>query len=214
MAQRTCLVEGCDRPYHTRRVCFAHYVQARSEGRLASFTVDCSIDQCDLPRHAQGLCRSHYMKEWRLGNDLYRPLAPVEDRFWTYVHIIHPFGCWWWTGATANRGYSSFRYEGRSQPAHRVAWKLLVGPIPDGMELDHRCRNVLCVNPDHMRVVTHKVNSLAGYAPPAMNARKTHCIRGHEFTPENTGKTRNGRRCPTCHRERERERQRHKRLSD
>ena len=90
--------------------------------------------------------------------------------------------------------------------AHRVVYEILVGPIPVGLELDHLCRNRACVNPDHLEPVTTRTNLLRGYSPWACRARQTHCKRGHEFTPENTYGTGDGRRyCRTCRRAHHRE---------
>jgi hypothetical protein len=81
-------------------------------------------------------------------------------------------------------------------------WEHLVGPVPDGLELDHLCRNPGCVNPDHLEPVTHKENMLRGFNPSATNARKTHCHKGHFFDAENTYiATTGARRCRTCLRE-------------
>jgi hypothetical protein len=111
-------------------------------------------------------------------------------------------GCWNWTGPT-NRGYGKAHHEGRKMTAHRAVWMILRGPIPSGSDthLDHLCRNTLCVNPDHMEIVSRRENILRGESPYARNARKTHCDHGHEFTPDNTRiRTDGRRRCRTCHR--------------
>lgn len=98
--------------------------------------------------------------------------------------------CWLWTGATDSHGYGSFKLttpEGRfDRGAHRLVWIAFKGEVPEGLVLDHLCRVRHCVNPDHLRVVTQAENTLAGIGPAAINARKTHCKHGHEFTPENT----------------------------
>jgi hypothetical protein len=83
--------------------------------------------------------------------------------------------------------------------AHRLAYQLLVGPIPEGLVIDHLCRNPPCQNPAHMECVTHRENTLRGASPHAMNARKTHCKRGHEFTFQNTYVDAKGcRSCLAC----------------
>jgi hypothetical protein len=86
--------------------------------------------------------------------------------------------------------------------AHRVSYELHKGPIPEGLVIDHLCRVRHCVNPDHLRAVTHAVNILAGVGRGALHARKTHCVNGHEFTAENTRLCEGGRRrrCRTCDR--------------
>lgn len=93
------------------------------------------------------------------------------------------------------------------QPAHRVAWTLTHGPIPDAADIDHVCRVIACCNPDpkHLEPVTHRENLRRGQGASAINAKKTHCPQGHEYTPENTiirerdGYT--GRECRICARE-------------
>jgi hypothetical protein len=100
--------------------------------------------------------------------------------------------CWEWLGWRDRYGYGQFR----SRRAHRVVWERLVGPIPAGLTIDHRCRNHGCVNPDHMEPVTRRENGLRGFSPPALNARKELCHLGHPLS------SRNGRRhCPACVRE-------------
>lgn len=106
-------------------------------------------------------------------------------RFWRKVQKTE--GCWEWTGYRCERGYGSFSpSRGVTAYAHRIAFTQLRGPIPDRMDLDHLCRNTSCCNPDHLDAVPRRENILRGVGPAARNARKTHCIRGHEFTPENT----------------------------
>lgn len=128
----------------------------------------------------------------------------TEQRFWRFVNKDGPNGCWLWTGGKNSEGYGRARRDGRLQPAHRIAWELTRGEIPVGLTIDHLCRNTLCMNPDHMEPVTQRVNILRGNCVSARNAKKTHCNRGHAFTPENTATTtRNGaprRVCRTCKR--------------
>lgn len=123
----------------------------------------------------------------------------VEERFWAKVQRGGPTECWLWT-ASRSDGYGHFHVSRARMPAHRYAYELLVGPIPEGLILDHLCRVRHCVNPAHLEPVTSAENTLRGYGMPARNARKTHCKYGHEFTPENTRRTRLGRECRTCRR--------------
>jgi hypothetical protein len=134
-----------------------------------------------------------------------RRSTPVEPRFWAKVNKTET--CWLWTGAKdARRGYGSISVNGRSVGVHRVSYEMHKGPIPDGLEIDHLCRVRSCVNPDHLRAVTQRENTLAGTSFSAINAKRTECVNGHEFTPENTytyvrsdSATGNlGRLCRTC----------------
>ncbi len=133
----------------------------------------------------------------------------TEERFWTKVDRRSESECWEWLGAKSD-GYGRLKVDGRACRAHRFAYELLVGPIPDEMTLDHLCRNRACVNPAHLEIVTNKDNVLRGEGVTAENAIKTHCVHGHEFTDENTyviktGPKAGGRECRTCHRERKRD---------
>lgn len=91
---------------------------------------------------------------------------------------------------------------------HKVAYEYAYGPVPDGMVLDHICRTRACVNPDHLDVVTRGENVLRGYGPPAVNARKHSCVRGHAFSEENTYINGGKRNCRSCTAERARAKRR------
>lgn len=128
-----------------------------------------------------------------------------------------PFACWNWLRYIAPDGYGRVKHKGKNCPAHRVAYILTKGPISDDLAVDHLCRNRSCVNPEHLEAVTDKTNVLRGIGPAALNARKTHCKHGHEFTPENTRVYENregwARQCRECERNREKGRRRPPRVA-
>lgn len=106
--------------------------------------------------------------------------------------------CWLWLGHHDGR-YGKMSVGGVNTTAHRVGFKLLRGPVPDDLTVDHLCRNTICVNPAHMEVVTSVENVMRGASGPASNARKTRCIHGHEFSAANTYVAPDGHRsCRTC----------------
>lgn len=106
----------------------------------------------------------------------------LKDRF-LLRRIVYSNGCWGWTSRRpAKNGYNYLN----NQLAHRIAYELYKGRIPDGLTLDHLCRHRWCVNPDHLEAVTNRENILRGTGASARNAIKTVCKWGHPFTPENT----------------------------
>ncbi len=138
--------------------------------------------------------------------------SPAE-RFWPKVDK-RPGGCWLWTGAVLRNGYGYFglscvRSAPKSILAHRWAYIDANGEPPEGLVIDHLCRVRTCVNPAHMEPVTQQVNLLRGVGPALRRAHFaaiTHCVHGHEYTPENTYRNkRDGRRsCKECSRIRQR----------
>lgn len=134
-----------------------------------------------------------------------KPRTPVEQRFWGKVDRRGPGECWLWLASKTGSGYGQIGVDGsRALMAHRVAYELLVGPIPAGLHLDHLCRVPACVNPAHLEPVTPYENARRS---PLTGAGKTHCKRGHPFDEANTYVTPGGQRqCRTCRRDFDRRR--------
>lgn len=199
MGQRTCSVEGCDKKHFARGWCKGHYTRWLKHGELQAHIPLakkrwCSIKGCEAEVAGHGYCRHHYGR-WKYWGDPLGGQKTLEQRFWEKVSKDGPGGCWLWTANLSGGGYGNFHLDGRERVAHRLAYEWLVGPIPEGLDLDHLCRVRRCVNPAHLEPVTRRENVLRSpIAIAAQHARKTHCPAGHEYTPENTY-TYNGWRC-------------------
>lgn len=144
-----------------------------------------------------------------------RPPTPPIVRFTRRVDKVDD-GCWLWTGCLVTGGYGAFNDGKRQVNAHIWAYRHFIGEVPAGLTLDHTChsndltcvggpcRHRRCVNPNHLEPVTQRENTLRGRGLSAANAAKTHCKRGHAFTPTNTGRYidrfgRSHRVCRACH---------------
>lgn len=184
MAQGTCSVEGCTRPIKVvlRQLCAMHYHRWQRHG-----------DPTKVLR-----------KKEPYG-------ASAEQRFWAKVDKNGPIPahrpdlgpCWVWTASRLKFGHGSFgAVTGSTMLAHRFSYELLVGPIPEGLALDHLCVNPPCVNPAHLEPVTSEENTRRAFA---RFVDRTHCPAGHALTPENSYFRRPGRPlCKTCRREQHR----------
>jgi hypothetical protein len=132
-------------------------------------------------------------------------VRPVIDRFAERVALTDS-GCIEWLGASTGDGYAQIKLspsEGkRLVYVHRWSYQYHVGPIPEGLEIDHLCHNRACVNPDHLEAVTPRVNWLRSANPTSVNARKTRCIHGHPFAGKNLMVSADGKRryCRECRR--------------
>lgn len=172
---KPCTVEGCTRPKapgQGRRLCVeckatAHH-RRRTPGR-------CSIDGCDSPRLARGWCKRHDEHNRQYGTPYSRTL---RDRFDEKVDRdgpeFRPLGsCWLWTGTGTRSGYGQLfdAALGRHNYAHRVSYELHVGPIPDGLQIDHLCRRKPCVNPRHLEPVTPAENTRRAFRAIAAEKR-------------------------------------------
>ena len=130
-------------------------------------------------------------------------LLESYPRFWSKVQFDSIDKCWLWQ-ACISKGYGHFVHNDKQQPAHRVAYMLLIGDTPDGLVADHLCRVRHCVNPWHLEFVTNKENVLRGTGLTAKSAKMTHCKKGHAFDEQNTYLYHGHRHCKTCALERQR----------
>lgn len=120
-----------------------------------------------------------------------------DRRFWKRINKTNT--CWLWMGSHTVAGYGIVMRKGRIIYAHRVSYEMVNGPIPKGLEIDHMCNTPVCVNPAHLRAVTHRENIMRSN-PGGFNAAKKHCPKGHEYSPENTYVYKGRRNCRACHR--------------
>lgn len=177
----------------------------------------CTVEGCDLATRRHRMCNKHATRFDRYG-DVGRGRVPYHsevERFWPKVEKTA--ACWLWVGAIGSGGYGNFYTEAsgssgsrkyRTVPAHRWSYEHLVGPVPEGLHLDHLCRNRACVNPVHLEPVTATENLRRGTGPSAVNGAATHCPLGHPYSEANTYRvpTTGWRQCRICRRETDRRR--------
>lgn len=170
---------------------------------------ECQIKGCDREHKAHGWCKLHYDRWKKNGHPLVTSVKrPTEktpkNRFYSYVSLPNEDGCMLWTGPTVG-GYGIFSIGYKRTYAHRMAYQLLVGPIPEGLQLDHvkawGCRSTLCVSPNHLEPVTPAENNRRSNSVGAINRKKTHCPEGHPYDEANTRIYKGGRYCRACRRE-------------
>lgn len=126
-------------------------------------------------------------------------------RFWSKVseREVGNLVCWEWMAGVRGKSphtYGCFWVLGDTKKAHRVAYEMVYGLIPEGLEIDHLCHNTLCVNPDHLEPVTHLENVRRGNA--RLNGLRgqnlTHCVKGHKFDEDNVYRWHGRRHCIAC----------------
>lgn len=164
----------------------------------------CSAASCDRDAATKvGMCLKHYKRWKRRGTT--HDVTP-EERFFAYIQPVAKWdACWIWVNSKQVGGYGRFSVGKTLHLAHRWSYEFFRAEIPDGLNIDHLCSTPACVNPWHLEPVTQRVNLHRSRNHVGENARKTHCIRGHEFNEANTYLTREGRRhCKPCARIRDR----------
>jgi hypothetical protein len=187
----------------SRGLCRPCWLRMKAAGRLDEFPVAerpaCAVDECGVAAYANGYCGRHY----RLLRKYGKPYGPTEeDRFWPKVDTsAGPDECWPWAATRRPDGYGLFRFDGRMGRAHRFSHLRFIGPIPDGYEVDHLCKNPPCVNPAHLEAVPPIVNNYRSDSWAGRHQRATHCPQGHPFDDANTYRPPSGgRQCRTCRR--------------
>ncbi|WP_080400140.1 HNH endonuclease signature motif containing protein [Enterobacter hormaechei] len=115
----------------------------------------CSVNSCERPAHCKSMCQMHYLRLYKTGS--LEAKSPL-DRLSSKYMVDDSTGCWNWLAYINPDGYGMFKHKGMMTLAHKASYEILVKNVPDGFELDHLCHNRKCVNPKHLRVVTHTVN--------------------------------------------------------
>lgn len=251
LTHRECSEEACDRPARARGLCTKHYQRLKSSGdpNLVRTTAktgplpSCSVPDCssEARNHTSPFCEKHYSRNKRHGSPdvILKDHTPAVERWKTSYEIDPKTGCWKWTGrGNTRKGGYGLVSDGAAQssiPAHVFVYEQVVGPVPEGMELDHLCNDKGCVNPQHLEPVTRSENArrihergtgedtpekkrvreakrkargsnLTGPAQP-LNSAKRYCVNGHKFTEANTyiHPTTGWRTCVACRNRRMRE---------
>lgn len=136
------------------------------------------------------------------------PRGDQEERFMRQVYKEPTYQCWLWQGHIGKNGYGRWKPAGRSVSTHRWSYERFIGPIPEGLQIDHICNIKSCVNPEHLQPVTARVNVLkAKKGITSINAAKTHCVNGHPLFGANlriyvTKDGKKSRVCKSCRQDR------------
>lgn len=220
---KICKIEGCGKRVGGRGWCQMHYRRWQKFGdpmpdvppKRTKPEGPCRADGCSIGQVTMGYCNKHYQRLMKHGdvNHVSQIRSDNVARFWAYTDTSGgEDACWPWHSPDKN-GYGSIflnNSEKRYMLAHRFAYELLVGPIPEGLVIDHTCHRPTecdlgtscphrrCCNPRHLEAVTTAVNNHRGNTWSGRNIRKTHCPQGHPYDEENTRRFNGVRVCRTC----------------
>lgn len=162
-ATRNCSIDGCNLAYRSRGYCWKHLQEVAASGvtlpdgrrrdqRPAREDTPCFAQGCERASRTKGLCNRHYLRVWVHGSlELPAKLSKAEV---LEAGIQSRNGCWIWGGPVSTSGYGRIGAE----YTHRIAYEMHVGPIPEGMQIDHLCFEKLCANPAHLEAVTQAEN--------------------------------------------------------
>lgn len=169
------------------------------------------VRPADGARICRACSRSRYVSKPRTKKQPKVSLSKPTGDVGIDAKLTFRDGCWTWNGSRTSNGYGRVRRVQKLWSVHRYVYELLLGPVPEGLVLDHLCRNRACCNPAHLEPVTFRENVLRGEGPAALHARKTHCLRGHALTAENLIPGRGYRQCRICWRALDRDKHRKRR---
>ena len=166
---KICSIEGCSKPVLCRGLCNTHYIRWQRHGdplyrktqKLG--TRKCKHYGCNRLNEIGEYCTKHYQRYMRLGStddSVLKNLKSVslKKRIWLCSEVDPETGCWIWQKGKDKDGYGQFSFKNRNYRAHRVAYRLYVGPIPRGMQVLHKFDNPSCVNPNHLFLGDNDIN--------------------------------------------------------
>ena len=186
-----CSVDDCMRPMNKRGYCGMHYQRVLKRGTPGGPGPErnpgrgCAVPGCGQPHVAHGYCGPHNHRYVRTGDPLGSQRMSLGERL--DASTDKSGECWIWTGVRNKSGYGRIYVHDKGRPmlAHRVAYELRRGPIPDALVIDHLCRTPACINPAHMEVVTNDENFRRGLGNKYRNGMADTCKHGHPMSGDN-----------------------------